>query len=714
MNLKILVADIETYWEMFLVGIYIPERDEYLEFEVSRWANQLDSLISFIESHPEHYWVMYNGIRFDSQVIEWVIRNYEKWHEESGIIIANKISKKGSNVIEDSNYDIFPDYREFEISFKQIDVMKVAHYDNKHRRISLKQLQAEMDYENIEETPVPFDKVGLTISDRKAVKHYCKNDVMSTYEFFKVLCGETEHPLYKENNQIQLRFDIHEEFGIDCLNYSDSKVGDEIIKKYYCEELGISYKELPKKGFFRKAIKVKHCVAPYVKFKTPELKGFLKDILKVELGMKTEFKEHIKFYGMVYSFAKGGLHSENKPEIFEEDDEHLIIDWDVSSYYPAIIINNKKYPYHLGKAFLSGYEKMFRKRLDLKPLSKKDKRIKGIVNALKLSVNSVYGKSSDMQSWIYDRQLTMFTTITGELSLMMLIEEYELNGIRVISANTDGVTIKIHKSLLNTMEKINTWWINLTQYELERTDYKKIIFSTVNDYIAIKTDGETKKKGDFLTEFELHKNKSACIVPIAIEKYFIDGISVTETIRNHKNIYDFAIRKKSTRDFHYEGLNFISRVDLLRTKEELIERGWTEWMENTWIRNEWIDQGKPYDRMATKFEQALAIENYKIRKDKAEASNVYDKVIRYYVSLTGEKLYKIKNKDSKSTAPDMSQVEAGEWACTVVNYLPKDYPMDNINYNYYIEKAESMIRKIKTNGKNKSALKVIPNQINLF
>ena len=141
---------------------------------------------------------------------------------------------------------------------------------------------------------------------------------------------------------------------------------------------------------------------------------------------------------------------------------------------------------------------MYEKRLELKPLAKKDKKIKGIVNALKLSVNSVYGKSSDMLSWIYDRQLTMFTTITGELSLMMLIEAYELKDIRVISANTDGVTIMINKSKLKEMEKINDWWCKLTGYELERADYKKIIFSTVNDYIAIKTDGEVKKKGEKL------------------------------------------------------------------------------------------------------------------------------------------------------------------------------------------------------------------------
>ena len=116
---------------------------------------------------------------------------------------------------------------------------------------------------------------------------------------------------------------------------------------------------------------------------------------------------------------------------------------------------------------------MFDKRLDLKPLAKTDKKIAGIVGALKLAVNSVYGKSSDMQNWIYDRRLTMFTTITGELSLLMLIEQYELRGIHVISANTDGVTIIVKEEQLEIMKAINTWWMNITKYELERTDYRQ-------------------------------------------------------------------------------------------------------------------------------------------------------------------------------------------------------------------------------------------------
>ena len=171
-----------------------------------------------------------------------------------------------------------------------------------------------------------------------------------------------------------------------------------------------------------------------------------------------DFKESIHFYDNVYSFMKGGLHTENKPKIFEADEDNLIIDWDVSSYYPAIIINSGKYPAHLGKEFLRGYKQMFEKRLELKPLAKKDKKIAGIVGALKLAVNSVYGKSSDMQSWIYDRQLTMFTTITGELSLMMLIEAYELAGIHVISATLFHLAGKLTRksATFSTVRKLSS------------------------------------------------------------------------------------------------------------------------------------------------------------------------------------------------------------------------------------------------------------------
>ena len=650
--MNILIYDIETMQELFLIGIYNPDTQQWYEFQVSRNINQLDAFQRFTEEHTDYYWVGYNNLRFDSQVVEWVLRNHNDWYDLSALEVCAKIAQKAADVIHDANYDVFPEYREEWLTLKQIDLFRVNHYDNKNRRVSLKRLEFEMDLPNIEEMPIHHSKTDMTDEDIQLTIDYCRNDIYATYEFYLVTTGDTSHPLYKGNNQIELRQDIQDEFGIPCLNYSDSKIGDEMIKKYYCQEKNISYGDLPKKGYFRKSVRAKDCIAEYVVFQTPELQEFLKHVRKQVFTLTDDFKESLVFMGNTYTFAKGGLHTENKPKIFEADEENIIVDWDVSSYYPAIIINNNRYPKHLGPEFLRGYKQMFNKRLELKPLAKKDKKIAGIVGALKLAVNSVYGKSSDMLSWLYDRQLTMFTTITGELSLLMLIEAYELAGINVISANTDGVTILVKNTSFDTMTAINKWWMDVTQYELERTDYQKIIFSTVNDYLAIKTNGEIKKKGDFLTDFELHKNKSARIVPIALERYFVNDIPVADTIHNHTNIYDFCLRQKASKDFHYEG----------------------------------VANGK---------------------------KTVYNKLIRYYVSNKGEKLLKVKNPECQSNAADVSQVEAGEWVMHVCNHLPPDHPLDNINYAYYIERAERIISKIQLEGK-KRKVTINPNQLSLF
>ena len=351
---KIVVYDIETMKEMFLVGAYIPDTEEYVEFEVSNYANQMDAFIRFTDTYKEYYWVGYNNLRFDSQVVQWIIEHYEEWHELSGLEIAAKIAQKASDVIDDANYDVFPEYREFQLSMRQIDLFKVHHFDNKNRRVSLKRLEFEMDLENIEEMPIHHNKTDLTPEEVALTKGYCKNDVSATYQFWLVTIGETSHPLYKGSNQIELRMDIEKEFGIPCLNYSDSKIGDEMIKKFYCQEKGIKYGDLPKKGKFRKSISVADCVAHYVQFETPELQQFLKGIKKQKLTQQDEFLIDLEFKGQTYTFAKGGLHSVNKPKVFEADDEHYIIDWDVSSYYPAIIINNERFPAHLGKEFLIG------------------------------------------------------------------------------------------------------------------------------------------------------------------------------------------------------------------------------------------------------------------------------------------------------------------------------------------------------------------------
>lgn len=705
--MKILFHDIETLLECFYVGIFVPEKNKKYEFGVNRWENSIDGFIKFIEEHREFYWVSYNGLRFDSQVIEWVIRNYENWHNLSGLEICSKIYQKAQDTIHDSNYEVFPEYSEYALSLKQIDLMKVSHFDNKNRMVSLKRLEFEMDMENVEEMPVPHNKKGLSWPDILTIKDYCSNkDVPATAMFWNYMVGDVTHPLYKQNNQIQLRQDIEAEFKIPCMNFSNAKIGDEIIKKYYCEEKGITYKQLPKKGFFRKQIELKYCIPKHISFKTKQLQDFLKETRAKILQRDEDFIHSIKFYGQEYTFAKGGLHNVINGRIYESDDENDLVDIDVSGFYPAIIINNSYYPFHLGREFLVGYSKVYFKRIELKPLAKKDKRIKGIVGGLKEAGNCPYGKSSDMQSWLYDKQMTLATCLTGEFSLLMLIEECELNGIKCIMANTDGATFIVPKTKYEEFSRIKQEWrekttVKLT-YELEEVKYQKMVFSTVNDYIAIKQDkndpDRVKLKGDFMKDFELHKNHSARICPIALEKYYVDNMPIEKTIKECTNIYDFAIRQKASRDFHYEGVKNLKAINVPPGTLESL--GWFEGEDGKWVH--------PTDK------RPLIDVIGEIKRDllEEEPRTIYNKLIRYYVSNTGEKLLKVKNPWCKTNAADISQVEAGEWVAHVCNYLPKDHPLDNVNRSYYIEKCQGIIDKIKLEGK-KAVKKQPLNQLGL-
>lgn len=658
----VIIYDIETLREMFLLCIYDPEEKVFIDVEIDKNISQLDLFVKICDKYKDYYWIGYNNLRFDSQVIEYIFRNTENWIEhKTSDEILEMIYQKAQDTINDADYETFPQYRESQLSFKQLDLFTIWHFDNKNKRVGLKRLEFEMDLENIEEMPIWHGKRNLTDEELFSTKTYCHNDVWATYSFYLITRGITTHPLYENDDKLELRLTIEEEFNIPCLNYSDSKIGDEIIKKYYCETKRINYNELPNKGTFRKSIALKDCIPKYVQFKTPQLQEFLKMVKKTILSQTEDFVKSIQFYGQEYTFAKGGLHNVISGVIYENDEETDLIDVDVSGYYPATIINNGYFPVHLGKSFLVGYSKVFYRRLELKPLSKNDNKIKGIVNALKKAGNCPYGKSSDMTSWLYDKKMTLATCLTGEFSLLMLIEDCELEDIHCIMCNTDGATFIVPKTKKETFNKIKSDWIEKTtialSYTLEEAEFKKMVFSSVNDYIGIKINGEVKCKGDFMKDFELDKNKSARIVPIALEEYYVNNTPIDDTIKSHSNIYDFCIRQKASNSFHYEGYNKLTN--------------------NT---------------------------------------TMYDKLIRYYVSNTGEKIYKIKNPSCTTNAPNKSQVEAGLWLCAVRNYLPSDIkPEDcDINYAYYIEKAENIIRKIASHGKRRKATPIIPEQLTLF
>jgi len=562
-ELKIAIADIETLKECAMFGFYDFENNNWHIFEISKFQNDLYAFVKFYNKSNWDRIVWYNGIDFDTQVIQYILNNYQKWYDLTSFDICKLIYDQAQKVIENKKYGIFNEFREESMEIKPIDVYTVLGLDNEARRSSLKKCAFQLD-EEVEEMPIHHSAENLTLEDLVQVREYMKNDILVTYKIFNITIGNTDHPIYKGNNQLELRADIEEEFGIDCINYSDIKIGDELLKVNYAKAINKDVKDLPKKGFFRKEIKLKHCIPKYVQFQTEQLKKLLVETKAKVVGQQEKHEVEFSFKNTVYTIGLGGGHSDNTSEVWQSDDDYQIVDLDVGSLYPAIIVNNNYYPYHLGKELLNVYKKLYLKRIELKPLAKKDKKINGIVGAIKLILNSAYGKMGSMDSWMYDKQVQVSVCLTGQFALLMLIESLELEGIHVFSFNTDGITLKLHKDKVERFKEICEDWENKTNFILERVDYKKIFYSTVNDYIAITNDGKVKTKGDFLSDFELWKNKSNRVVALALQDYFVKGTKPEDFIRNHKNIYDFCIMSRATGDLYLEMQNDKNEIIALK------------------------------------------------------------------------------------------------------------------------------------------------------
>lgn len=671
------VYDIECITSLFLYGGYNPTTNTWVEFEISEYRNDLFALVKHLQSLREMYMISYNGVKYDFQVLQFMLDNHQKWIDYDNLRILAIIKKFSNKVIDDTRYDLFPPYREEEFECQQIDLMKVLHYDNEAKAagqgfIRLKWLEFSMDFYNVEEMPYPHTQEHFTREQIIEVKDYCRNDVEATNELWKYTLGNVEHEDYKGKNKIQDRLDIISEmkFPDKAICWSDVKIGDEINKKTYCDLTGLSTKQLYDLKKNRKPTKkftYGDCIPSYVSFRTPAFIRFYEKMRKVRVNLVEKEEYPFKVQNLDLLIAKGGIHSSEKNRIVEPKDTEILMDADIGSQYPWSIIKRQLFPSHLSSAWLTGYKSSFEKRINFKKLSKdkslgedEKRKFKGVSEMLKLSLNGGgFGKTNEQNSWQYDPFVQFQCTIGNQFEILMLIEDLMIEGITTISANTDGIVCLFDKSLESVYYNTCYAWEkkvgNFEQGKLEYTQYKKIIQATVNDYLAIKTDGEIKKKGDFLTSFQLEKNKSRVIINIAMEKYFVNGIDVEETIKSHGRIFDFCIGAKSSRQYHYETM------------------------------------------------------------DKEGRSEVYERMIRYYVSTNGKKLLKIKNADSDADGNPVSQCEAGDWKCTVANLIDKDKPIADysIDYRYYIDKAKERIYAIERGAKRKGT-KPDPNQISLF
>lgn len=250
-----------------------------------------------------------------------------------------------------------------------------------------------------------------------------------------------------------------------------------------------------------------------------------------------------------YRVGIGGLHSQESRVSYLSNDTHTLRTADVKSYYPSLILNMKMNPSQLGYLFTDIFSTIYTTRLEAKAALKKLPKgmqeyleVAAVEGGFKIVLNGTFGKLFNKHSIFYAPELGIQVTISGQLSLLMLIERLVLSGIPVVSANTDGVEMYCPNDRKWICDEIIAWWEKVTALGMDQNDYKRLCSRDVNNYFSEGLDGSVKAKGIFRPSgLNDNKHPDKDIVAEAVILEVTKGIPYENTINNCQDIKKFIV-----------------------------------------------------------------------------------------------------------------------------------------------------------------------------
>lgn len=593
----VFVYDIEVFQNIFHCSAINTETKEVHKFEISSRKNQLSELISFFKqvnspvSWNDNYttncsidsdkiFCGYNNLHYDNPVINYIIEYEHVLAEKPVLVITNSIFNL-SREITNSGENIEKWKRwKYQVWFDSFDILTML-YSNK-LRVGLKEIQITMQYKNVQEFVCDWSK-PLPIEDFDSMIDYNINDIESTSAL-----------LDRCKKDIDLRLAIEDEYGVKVLSKDGVNIGMKILTHKYLEKTGLTWWDIKDLRSPQAYIPLKDVILPFIKYDSPILKSVL-DEMKTQVvspGRKG-YEKNFVFGGLRYTVGVGGIHSKNDPEIIIPAEDEMLIDIDVASLYPSMLIEYGFYPKHLGPEFLEVYSQIRSERIEAKHNGDKIKD-----STLKLALNGLSGNLQNEHNFCYSTFAAMQIRINGQLLLLMLAEKLVELGCRIVQANTDGLFVLLKKSIYDKVNIVCREWEQLTKLTLEEDRFEAMYQYAINDYIAVKegyakkkhefrdftavmdpktgdhikygatnAKGETyrnmdeirkdyiKTKGMFITEVLLGKGLSPKIIPEAIIKYFVDGIPVEDTVKGCTDIKKFLMSEKTGKQWHVEYMN---------------------------------------------------------------------------------------------------------------------------------------------------------------
>lgn len=661
----------------------------------------------------------YNGKNYDNLMIAALLMNFNQCDNTKELItrlynISKKIIELQDNKEIGKNDFVIRTLKSYLLPFIGIDVMRIFALnkagtivdsktgEKKYVPKGLKQTSINLQWYELLEYELPdicekdihfykkidkyknydIDTLNKTIEkwDRyildeyiPSMMYYNKNDVFIVCEIVRL-----------NPDEIKSRYAVSKSYAVNVLNSSRSNMADILFQKFYTKFSGIPYEQWKNGRTERTAMNLGKIIFDCVEFKTKQLKDLLSEIKKTTLYRvsKDAFEKEVTIGDTVYTLATGGLHSKDRPmeiwsttswsvdgssstgsnnDIINESDKFTIYHFDIASYYPSIMAYYGVAPKHMVRsAFRNLIQWM--KDTRIKTKHSEEDIIDGIPKdvlalVLKIVINSIYGKFGFAEGALYDRLATLQVTINGQLMMLMLCEELELNNIHIVSANTDGIMVKVYNKDKAFYNEITKKWQKKTGMEADSDILHCLIARDVNNYIALfrtERNGIRKLKTEFkgamnpdMYRVDLQKGYDKPIVAKAVYEYFINKVPIMETLQSANNILDFCSTQNVGKQFHVE--------------ESKVVNG--------------------------KFERIVC-----------------QRYVRYYVANNGYTVEKVHN-----VTGERLRMAAGVQV-QVLNTLD-DLPIEerNINYRYYYEEVMKIINPIKlgisSKGKGKSQIK---------
>ncbi len=544
------VQDLLDYHVRTAIGL----SKERVVYDIECYPNYFLIAFKFITSGKVVYFEKINDSAMDIPKLEWVIRAFTQIGFNSiaydapiaALAVAGKTNQQLKAATDQliteglRPADVLRKYKVKKLEFDHIDLIEVAPLS-----ASLKIYGGRLHIPKMQDLPFPPDTV-LSAEQIAIVRWYCVNDLHATETLYRKL-----------ESEVQLREVMSTEYGVDLRSKSDAQVAESVISS---EVNKINGRRAVRTTILPGTI-YRYKPPEYLQYQTETMKWVLDAARSVDLvvnekgkiGIPAILKKwKIPIGNAQYQMGIGGLHSTEKRTAHFADDEYAISDVDVESYYPRIILNLGLFPESLGPAFLRVFNTIVERRLHAKSEAKRCKKAgdkegeakwKVIADSLKITINGSFGKFGSKWSVLYSPDLLIQTTITGQLSLLMLIERLELRGYSVLSANTDGIVVRYRRKEAENVQAIITQWEHDTQFKMEETKYASLYSRDVNNYIAVKEDGEVKLKGVYAPT-GLHKNPTDRISVDAVVKFLTQGDSVENTIRNCMDIRQFVSVRK--------------------------------------------------------------------------------------------------------------------------------------------------------------------------